>query len=130
VALQRAELLEIEIAKGFLDRLVLRLFQGFFKLASEDIFLFLLGFPRLAEFVFSALGLLLEDAGGVGDVHIGRSSWRRFVGEDHGELRIHGKFGVAARTGHFEGRSGLLGHEAILRQMAKEGAAGWKQSGM
>src|SRR3989442_1002813 len=81
-----AGLFEVEVAQWLFHRLPFGFLQGFFKLASQHVFFFLLGFPRFAEFVFPPLRLFLKNPPSLADVHVRGGFGRRSVRENHGEL--------------------------------------------
>src|SRR5262245_6859622 len=112
----RERLFEVEVAQGFFDRLVLGFLQGFLELAGKHIFLFLLGFPGLAELFLAPQRLPLEHPRSVADIHIGCRLGRGLVREDDAELRVNLKLGLAARASNFDRRRALLHHARILRQ--------------
>src|SRR5437879_11448791 len=80
-------LFEVEVAQWLFHRLPFGFLQRFFKLASQHVFFFLLGFPRFAEFIFPPLRLFLKNPPSLADVHVRGGFGRRFVRENHGELR-------------------------------------------
>src|SRR5712692_6437036 len=88
--------IDVEIADRLFDRFGLRFLQRFFKLSRENVFLFLLRVPRLAELVLAALGLLTQQPLGVSQVHIRQGPGRQRVGKHHGELPVNLQLGLAA----------------------------------
>ena len=113
--------LEVEVAQRFFDGLVLGFLEGFLEFAVEDVFLLALGFPGIAEFIFTLLGLIGEDTRRVSDVNVGRGLDGRCVRKDHGETGIHRELRLAAGTHYLDRRRGLFRHACSLRQKGGRG---------
>src|SRR5665213_2472273 len=76
--------IQIEIAQGLFDGLILGLLQGFLVLAIQHVFLLAFGFPGIAELVFALLRLLRQDPRGVADIDVRSGPWRRYMREHDG----------------------------------------------
>ena len=106
---------QVEVADGLAGGSVLGLFHGFFKFLGEDVFL--IGFlePGVGELVLTLALLLLEDSGGLRQIHIGTLLGRGLVREDCTEDRINHQLGLAAWTGDAEVFAAAFAHTLILR---------------
>src|SRR6267142_3445841 len=89
---------QIEVADGFSGGSFLGFFHLFFKLLGQDVFL--VGFlePGIGEFVFALLFLLFQNAGSLGQVHVGPGLCVRLVRQHRAEDRIDYQLGLAARA--------------------------------
>ena len=71
---------------------------------------------RLPSTIFFAVALLLvQNAGGIGEIDIRPRFGRPFVREHGAEDRVNYQFRMAARAGDVEILDVLLGHKIILR---------------
>jgi hypothetical protein len=76
-------LIQIDVAKRFSCGGVLSFLHGFFEFFGQDVFFVVFEIPGVAEFVFAIALLLIQNAGGIGEVDVRAGSWGSFVGK-HG----------------------------------------------
>src|ERR1700681_1669630 len=104
------ELVQIDVAKWLSRRSILGFLHGFFKFFGEDVFFVVLQVPGIAEFIFAIALLLIQNAGGIGEVDV-RAGFRwRFVGKYGAENGVDHQFRVAAWASDVQVFYILLGH--------------------
>lgn len=113
---------EVEVAKRFFDRRILRLFQPFGELARKDVFLDLLRFDGSAELGFDGIRLLAEKLGRVVKIDTRRLLWRRHVGQHDAKIGVNHQLRLAAGTTDLETILFFPSHSRILRHFLSRGA--------
>ena len=71
--------------------------------------------PGVAEFIFAIALLLIQNAGGIGEVDIWAGFRGRLMGKYGAEHGINHQFGMTAWASDVQVVYILLGHESILR---------------
>src|ERR1700688_3428978 len=104
------DLIQIDVAYWLSCRDVFGFLHGFFEFFGEDVFFVVFQVPRVAEFIFAIALLLIQNAGGVGEVDVWAGFGGGFMGKHGAEYRVDYQFRVAAWASDIQVVYILLGH--------------------